>query len=185
MNLQICLVQVHYSSFWPLLSPFPHGLSTHIHIRCISIHMFIKLTIVHYWPDLLLIWPLTVSGLKEVQVRSPGTESTNRSEFKPATPAHSRYQFGQHSLHNTLINSLQQLARGPSFSPMWQHGLHTRVCVQPVSARAVHLTPSICTVTTGSAPFRWGLGKRLALKTCPLVRFLDNFMQCDPVACTD
>ena len=34
------------------------------------------------------------------------------------------------------------------FSHVWQHCLHTRVCVQPVSTRAVRLTPSICTVTT-------------------------------------
>ena len=67
---------------------------------------------------------------------------------------HCRYQFGPHSLHNTLTNS-QQLARGPSFSPMSDSMacILGFACMQPLSTRAVHLTLSICTVTAGSAPF--------------------------------
>ena len=78
------------AAFGSWLSPFPHGLSPHVRIR--RIHVLIHLAIVHNWPDLLLdfpvIWPLMESGLKEGQVRSPVTESANRSESKSATPAH-------------------------------------------------------------------------------------------------
>ena len=71
------------------------------------------------------------------------------------------------------------------FFHVWQHGLRTRVCVQPVSTRAVRRIPSICTLTAGRAPFIRSLGERLALKTRPLARFPDNFVQRGPVDCTD
>ena len=53
------------------------------------------------------------------------------------------------------------------FFHVWQHGLRTRVCVQPVSTRAVRLTPSICTLTAGRAPFIWGLGRDWCWRLIP------------------